>query len=360
MRGKCNLFYETVCPGLNGRINSFVQLASTSNWTSHGRERKRSVSNGIASCIMLFIMMLSSVVAFGNITEIPRGSPAEKTLAEIKKCINKSQQEIWDEDSEKRIGVLAQCKDYDFMGGQPIVAPDIVKKAKEWSLVAVPKTPLHYKKKCITNRDYTGLYLQNEIINQVNEYRDTLIYVATQYDVLKLPVARIKEIEKAGAALMTMKSWKVLCEVDSRNAINSAKALGKQFAELTEQMSEALNEILVAKKMLYSQYAMSEPQKAQTATAIITAKRMQKRQEQKRLEEEKANLFEMVCDAAAADEAEANRGGDNGRRLQSEQFRNDEVARRALHKALKDAKKGLRKPLSNEELNAIGTPAVAH
>ena len=105
---------------------------------------------------------------------------------------------------------------------------------------------------------------------------------------------------------------------------------------------------------------MREPQKAQTATAIITAKRMQKRQEQKRLEEEEANLFEMARKAAAAEEAAANRSGDNGWELQNEQFRNDEVARRALHKALKDAKKGLRKPLSNEELNAIGAPAVAH
>ena len=34
----------------------------------------------------------------------------------------------------------------------------------------------------------------------------------------------------------------------NRNAINSAKALGEQFAVLTEQMSEALNEIFVAKK----------------------------------------------------------------------------------------------------------------
>ena len=248
MRGKSICFYETVCPCLNGRINSFVQLSSTSNRTSQGRVRKLWASNIIASFIMLFIMMLPSVVAFGNITEIPRGSPAEKTLVEIKKRINKSYLEIWAEDSENSIGVLAQCKDYDFMGGQPGVAPDSFEKAKEWSLVAVPKTPLYYKKKCITNRDYSGLYLQDAIINQVNEYRDTLIYVATQYDVLKLPVARIKEIEKAGAALMAMKSWKVLCEVDSRNAINSAKGLGEQFAVLTAQMNAALNEILVAKK----------------------------------------------------------------------------------------------------------------
>ena len=105
---------------------------------------------------------------------------------------------------------------------------------------------------------------------------------------------------------------------------------------------------------------MSEPQKAQAATALITAKRMQKRAAQKRLEEEEANLLKRIHHASAEEEAAANRIGDNGWQLQNEQFRNDEVARRALHKAVKDAKKGLRKPLSKEELNAIGTPAVAH
>lgn len=259
----------------------------------------------------------------------------------------------------------SEIRDLDELGGQPPITVAIIKDVNVWADKNLPGTPHYYLSKVPKRglvQDVVMKRRQDNVMEWLRGLRATITEAYGQCIALKIDTTDFIQISKDYCEIISSKSWKDIGNRDPKRSLNAAKWLRNRIGFIwSGNVNRVYANILRAKKSRWMDFAAKHPEIAQVALANQRAK--------------KADMRAYVADAEAVRRREieesdrwwaeelvrrANRSGANGVERQNEQEYLDGLSTRTWWKVQKDVNKGLRRPLSLEENNALATPGTAY
>ena len=259
----------------------------------------------------------------------------------------------------------SEIRDLDELGGQPPITVAIIKEANVWADKNLPGTPHYYLSKVPKRglvQDLVMKRRQDNVMEWLRGLRTTIAEAYGQCIALKIDTTDFIQISKDYCEIISSKNWKDIGNRDPKRSLNAAKWLRNKVGFIwSGNVNRIYTNILLAKKSRWMDFSAKHPEIAQVALANQHAK--------------KAKMQAYIADAEAVRMREieesdswwaeelvrrANRSGANGLERQNEQEYLDELSTRTWWKVQKDVNKGRRKPLSQEENNALATPGTAY
>ena len=310
----------------------------------------------IGKFIFILLMGISALECVADSLDDMVKNAAASTSPQVGSCCRRNC-DIWNQ-KECR---LDRCHELDELGTQLPVSDKVHQQAQDWVMSRFSQMPRFYcaKPKKILVRDEIVKRRQDYILKVVYILKDVAQYAYEQAVLYGIDMERFETLAGLYSDLMNQRAWRDIGSNQGRDVDKATKMLIGKIEEMNLLNVTIYDSILLKKKNQHHVFLQDHP----TAVAAVQAKIAQREarilairaQEENRQRE----LLQWEEEQREEEEREANRRGDHGDEARDEQFRNDEVARRALRKAEKDAKKGIRRPLTAEEINRIGTPATA-